>query len=383
VTVAYVIFYISLAAILYTYCCYPVVVALLAWSRRPETLPSAAVPPPMVSIVISVFNEERILPAKIENLSRVAYPEGFIEVLFGSDGSTDRSCAILSASALPNLRVFDFPARRGKVAVLNDLVASARGEIIVFSDANTLYDDQTIHQLVRHFVNPAVGGVCGELLLNSGGTRAGNEEVSYWEYETLLKRWESQSRTLVGATGGVYAIRRELFKPLPAHKPLVDDFLIPLEIPRRGLRMLYEPAALAYEDTGGSVRAEFNRRVRIGAQNFSGIPEFIDLLHPRYGYLAFALWSHKILRWLVPFFSLLVFGTTAALMFVNPAYQVIFGLEVALLALVLVGYLSEALHIRIGILSIPYYVIAMNVALLVGFFRFLLGRQKTTWNTER
>ena len=382
-TAAYLIFYISLAAIAYTYCCYPAIMALLAWTRRPAAAPPRHAALPKISVVISVYNEESVLQAKLENLSRIAYPDESIEFLVGSDGSSDRTCEILAASSLKNLRAFPFAERRGKVSVVNDLVAQAKGEVIVFSDANTLYNEQTISRLVSHFADPGVGGVCGELLLNAGHGRTGGEEISYWKYETLLKRWESSYRTILGATGGVYAIRRELFKSLPTYKPVVDDFLIPLEVPRRGLRMVYEPAALAFEETAGSVQAEFNRRVRIGAQNFSGIPDFLDLLNPRRGYIAFALWSHKLLRWCVPFLAVLAFTASAVLAFVDRTFVMVFGAELAVFMVVLIGGIAERARLRIGLLALPYYGVAMNVALLVGFFRFISGRQATTWTTER
>jgi cellulose synthase/poly-beta-1,6-N-acetylglucosamine synthase-like glycosyltransferase len=336
-----------------------------------------------VSVVISVYNEEGVLHEKLENLAHIAYPNGRMEFLLGSDGSSDRTCEILAASTLKNLKVFTFAERRGKVAVLNDLVACAGGEVVVFSDANTLYDDHTVDCLVRHFADPAVGGVCGELLLHAEHGTTGAEEISYWKYETLLKGWESAYRSIVGATGGVYAIRRNVFKALPTQKPVVDDFLIPLEVLRHGLRMIYEPAALAFEEIAGSVRAEFNRRVRIGAQNFSGIPDFIDLLNPLRGYVAFALWSHKILRWCVPFFALAVFGASGVLACGDRGFLMIFGAEMAVLAAVLFGFVAERLHLEIGRLGLPYYVIAMNVALLVGFFRSISGSQATIWTTER
>ena len=208
-TAAYLIFYISLAAIAYTYCCYPAIMALLAWTRHPAAAPPRHAALPKISVVISVYNEESVLQAKLENLSRIAYPDESIEFLVGSDGSSDRTCEILAASSLKNLRAFPFAERRGKVSVVNDLVAQAKGEVIVFSDANTLYNEQTISRLVSHFADPGVGGVCGELLLNAGHGMTGGEEISYWKYETLLKRWESSYRTILGATGGVYAIRRE------------------------------------------------------------------------------------------------------------------------------------------------------------------------------
>lgn len=374
----------SVAGIVYTYLVYPFLAWLLASIRgRPARIPARA-GVPRVSVVISAFNEESILREKLENLASLEYPQDHIEFLVGSDGSTDGTISVLSASTLHGLRVFNFPGRRGKSAVLNDLLREASGEIVVFSDANTMYDRQTIERLVEHFADPAVGGVCGELLLGSSPeTAAGKGEASYWEYETKLKKWESAFGSIVGATGGVYAIRRLLFHPLPTDKPVVDDLLTPLGVVRQGFRMVYEPTALAYEEASGAIGVEFRRRVRIGAQILSGMPEIADLLNPLRGTIALALWSHKILRWGVPVMGAILLVTSLLLAPLSAPAGIIGAALYFLVGLAALGGVAEYLGIKLGVLGLPFYLVAMNVALAVGYAKCLSGRQRTTWAVDR
>ena len=374
----------SVAGIVYTYLVYPLLAWLLASTRGRSARIPARAGVPRVSVVISAFNEESILREKLENLSSLEFPRDRIEFLIGSDGSTDGTVRVLSASNLQGLRVFNFPGRRGKSAVLNDLLREASGEIVVFSDANTMYDRQTIERLVEHFADPAVGGVCGELLLGSSPeTAAGKGEASYWEYETKLKKWESAFGSIVGATGGVYAIRRNLFQPLPTHKPVVDDLLTPLGVVRQGFRMVYEPAALAYEESSGSIGVEFRRRVRIGAQILSGMPQIIDLLNPLRGAIALALWSHKMLRWGVPVMGAILLVTSLFLAPLSPPAGIIGAALYFFVGLAILGGVAEYLGIKLGVLGFPFYLVAMNVALAVGYARCLSGRQRMTWAVDR
>jgi cellulose synthase/poly-beta-1,6-N-acetylglucosamine synthase-like glycosyltransferase len=336
-----------------------------------------------VTVVVSLFNEARVLDKKLENLAAIDYPPDRLSFLFGSDGSTDATSAILQRSPL-GICVKEFPVRRGKASVLNDLVSEAKGDVIVFSDANTMFRPDTIHKLVRHFSDPKVGAVSGELKLDAHPeTVSGVGETSYWDYENLLKQMESDFGSILGATGGVYAIRRHLYEPLPATKAVTDDFLIPLNIVRKGFRTKYERAAHAYEKGADSIRAEFRRKVRIGAQNFNTIAEIVPLLHPRYGFVAFALWSHKIIRWCVPFLLIGLCATTVLLASQKSFYAwTLWGIGVFVVA-AMAGYVFEKLKVRAGVLTFPYYFLAMNAALLVGFVRFLLRRQKPTWDVVR
>ncbi len=339
---------------------------------------------PSVSVVISMYNEENVLGEKLKNLGAITYPKDKIEFIFGSDGSNDRTNEILKESASPNIHPHIFLNRRGKSAVLNDLVPNAHGEVVVFSDANTFYLPDTIQKLVGRFSDKSVGAVCGELVLESDTRTAGGiGEFSYWAYETYLKRLESNFRTVLGATGGVYAIRRALYKPLPTSKAVTDDFLIPLEILRKGYCVKYEPAAIAFERSTDSIRGEFRRKVRIGASNFNGIPEFASLLHPRNGFVAFALWSHKIFRWFAPFQLIVIFGASVLLAMSSSFYASAVFLQIGFMILAFLGFVSEKTNMHIGILNFPYYFVSMNLALFVGFVKSVMGRQKSTWEIVR
>lgn len=383
-TVAEILYWGSVGVVVYSYFLYPLIVALIV--RLTGARPVAADEnfAPTVSVVISVFNEEAVLPEKLRNLEATQYPREKLRFIFGSDGSTDGTNRILAGWDHPCKTVFEFRERRGKGPILNDLVRSAEGEVVVFSDANTMYEPVTIGRLVRSLADPAVGAVCGELILLPEGSDAGGSgEVSYWSYENWLKRMESDFHTLLGASGGVYAILRALYTPLPDGKSVTDDFLIPLNIVMKGYRVIFSRDALAYERTSGSMKGEFRRKARIGAQNFAGIAEFAPLLLPGAGFTAFALWSHKMIRWFVPFFAIMVFVATVLLAPGSAFFAVMLGIEIWFVVLAAAGFVADRSHVRLGAAGLPYYVMAMNAALLVGFFRFVSGRQRTTWEVLR
>jgi len=384
--ISIVIFWVCLLLIGYTYCFYPAILFFLRALRQPQT--PHKVPEkdfaPSVSVLVAAYNEGEVIADKIKNLTEIEYPEGKIEFLFGSDGSTDKTSEILLACGISNFHPVIFPKRRGKAAVLNDLISKAGGDVIVLSDANTLYTPQTIAKLVKHFNDSAVGAVCGKLILQSKNENSGGlEEISYWTYENMIKGLESEIQTTLGATGAVYAIRKNLFRPLPADKTIMDDFLISLSIIEQGFKIKYESEARAYEKVSGSVAGEFRRKVRIGAANFHGISEFVHLLHPRYGFASFALWSHKIVRWFAPFLLIALFVSDAFIAFHGGLYGAAFIVQLAFLILGFIGFIAETIDVRLWILGFPYYFIAMNAALLIGFGRFLFKRQRPTWDVVR
>jgi cellulose synthase/poly-beta-1,6-N-acetylglucosamine synthase-like glycosyltransferase len=379
----------SCFAVLYTYILYPVFLGLCHWVRGRRVAPGVGQDRadrtlPLVSVAIAAYNEEAVLGAKLENLRATRYPADRIEFLVGSDGSTDTTNDILRAAEGGGLRAEYFERNRGKAAVLNDLVARARGEIVVFSDANTVYTPTTIGALVDGFEDPEVGGVCGELVLEVDARgMSGQGESWYWKYETAIKRWESNCGTLIGATGGVYAIRRSLYEPLDTSVPLTDDLLIALQIVRQGYRVIYSPDALAMEGTPDSVAQEFRRKSRIGAQNFNTLRFIGGLLHPRYGFAAFAFWSHKIVRWAVPVLLLTLLLSSALLARGSAVHLVVLLGGGVLGVLAAGGWLLDRLGLRLGVFGLPLYFVAVNAALFVGFIRFVMGTQPTTWTVER
>ncbi len=382
---AEVVFWGALGLIAYTYAIYPLVLFAMAAGvqmardlrfllrRRDGRRPRRA-EPSLVTLLVAAHNEERWLADKLRNALALDYPPDRIEVLIGSDGSTDATVAVARACGDPRVRVVAFPDRRGKSAVLNDLIPKARGEVVVLSDANTRFEPNALWMLARHFADPSVGAVCGELRLEAT-PQAGKAEAVYWRYEMALKFLENRLGAVLGANGGIYAIRRDRFVPFPP-ATIVDDFVIPMQIRAAGWRVVHDPEALALEEVAPTLEAEFRRKVRIGAGDFQSLALTWRLLLPRYGFTALAFWSHKVLRWGVPFFLLAALGASI-LLAGRPLYLVLLaGQGILYLAALAAHGLRGA---RGPLLTVPYYFAAMNLALLLGFVRFLTGGQRVTW----
>ena len=383
------LFWISVGMIAYTYAGYPLVLAFMAslrqvWKdlsfairrneRRQRPLADFA---PHVSLVFSAYNEEAVIAEKMRNCAGLEYPKDRLEILVGCDGCSDRTADLARAANLPNARIFEFSDRAGKPAMLNRLAQEAKGEILVLTDANTMLGPDTVRMLVRHFSNPQIGCVSGELRLQTpDGTPAG--EGLYWRYETFLKFLESRLNMLLGANGAVYAIRRSLFAAIPP-QGIVDDFLVAMSIRETGHRLVYDTEAVGYEQVAPSFRQEFSRRVRIGAGNYHAIRYTLPLLMPSAGWIAFSFWSHKIMRWFVPFALITAFLSAVGLGWRDPWYGAIAGGAAFLAFLAFIGYRLELRNVRRAVFSLPYYFMSMNLALLLGFVRFLNGRQGLTW----
>jgi cellulose synthase/poly-beta-1,6-N-acetylglucosamine synthase-like glycosyltransferase len=380
-----IVFWFSVGAILYSYFLYPALIYVLVRMRGRKPEMPLATAQRSVSLVVSCYNEQETLPAKLADITKYSYPTEKIEFLFGSDGSTDRTDEILrAAEQTGTIRAFTFAQRRGKASVVNDLVANARHDVVVFTDANTIFRPDTIANLVKRFDDPSVGAVCGKLVLLNPGEEPGRQnEHTYWEFENWLKNMESEFNTLLGATGGVYAVRRELYEALPTNRAVSDDFLTPIRIVMKGYRTVYAQEALAYEVSTPSIAKEFRRKARIGAQNYAGISEFRRLLAPSAGLTAFELWSHKIIRWFIPHMMVVAFLVPVALATVSSLFGWILVLQMLLVLAAIGGALADQAGIRIGPLGIPYYGLAMNLALFVGFWKFVFGKQRTTWDIQR
>lgn len=382
--IAQILFWTALFLAAHTYLIYPLLVFFVGMIRNREPRNYEFTDLPTVCVAISVYNEETFIAEKLKNLYITDYPTEKTTFLFGSDGSTDGTNDTLRSSDRANVVARLFSHRRGKAAVLNDIVGNSHSEIIVFSDANTMFRPDTVRMLVQPFADPTVGAVCGELVVVSDSqTTGGFGERLYWKLENMLKTGESRISSTLGATGAVYAIRKSLFVPLPLDRVVMDDFLIPMGVLKKGFRIVYEPAAIAYERSSNSVEGEFRRRIRIAAGNFNGISEYSSLLAPRNGFLAFALWSHKLLRWVVPFLFLIVLGSTAFAARTSPFFLLVLWVEIAFLFVAILGFILDRLKINAGIFGMPYYFVAINCAMIVGFIRYLFGRQQPTWEIVR
>lgn len=338
---------------------------------------------PSVSMLISAYNEDTVIAQKIENFIRMDYPEDKLRLLIGSDGSTDATNEILKKFENDRIRIFLYSGRKGKTAVLNNLIREAPGEIILFSDANTFYKPDAVRKIVRHFADKTVGGVCGSLILDNPDEKnvGGWGEKIYWGYENKIKEIEGKIRTTIGATGGIYAIRKELYNPVPENKNVPCDFLIPLTIAGRGFDIIYEGEAQAVEKTAKSIKNEFIRKVRIGTRSFRLIPMVLQYLNPFKGFIAFGLWSHKIIRWFTPFLLIALFVINI-LLAANPFYKSILILQAVFLIFTLIGFILQFFRKKLFIFSAPFYYITINAALFIAFFKSIFTTQKPTWETN-
>jgi len=379
-------FWVSVGLLLYTYSGYPLILIALGsleqlksdlrfgLARRTRRAARDVAAWPRVSLVFAAHNEEAVIAQKMSNCAQLDYPSESLEILVGCDGCTDATAALARSLAPPNTSVYEFE-RCGKPAVLNKLLPQARGEIVVFCDANTEFDPAAVRAIVRHFTRPEIGCVCGELRLRSRGQATG--EQLYWRFETLLKFLESRLNMLVGANGALFAIRRSLFVPIPPDG-VVEDFLIAMNVRAAGYRVVYDPEAIAWEEVAPTPRHEFRRHVRIGAGNFQALRYTWRLLNPMAGAVAFGFWSHKVFRWLVPL-VLTAAQIAATTLWRDPGYALAAALGVMLGLLAFVGHRVD---LRAGYwapASVPYYFLSMNLALLLGFIAFVRGTQSTVW----
>ena len=382
------IFWLCIGAVVYHYVGYPVLlfalsvivqarsdlVYLLHRRSRRSVPPSNTAP--QIAVLISAYNEETVIEGKARNCLEIDYPSDRIEFLLGLDSPTDSTADRLRQIASDRLRVFQFSARRGKLAVLRDLARRTSAEILVLTDANTLLDRTAIRNLVRHFADPRVGAVSGEEVRIATPGSEKSAEGLYWRYESAVKILESRLNCSLGGNGSVLAVRRSLF--CPREHSIVEDFQIPLEIRFHGHRVVYDPEAVALEEIAPTWEAQFSRRVRIGAGNYQTLFAHPEYLNPRRGFLAFSFFSHRVLRWLAPL--LLPLGLLCSILLsARPAFAVLMMAQVAFYLAAAIGWRRRRQARPLRSCSLPFHFCAMNAALFLGLLRFLGGRQTLAW----
>ncbi|MGH7368449.1 MAG: glycosyltransferase family 2 protein [Candidatus Rokuibacteriota bacterium] len=329
---------------------------------------------PAVSLIITAYNEEAHLPDKLDNIRAFDYPRDRLEVIFVSDGSTDGTNAILQAIEDTNIRTVFLPQRAGKSNALNHGVDHAKHEVLVFSDAATLFEPAAVRKLVRHFTDPGVGVVCGALRFRASSESRQTEGV-YWTYECMLRLMEARLGATLTASGAIYALRRRCYLPLPP-ATLVEDLLVPMDARRLGYRVLYDPEAVATDFAASTVAGEFTRRVRIATGSFQALRRLAAI---RLGPMTtFALFSHKVLRWILP---LLLIGllVTSAILWTRPFYRAILFAQGVFYAWAALGFLFRQRVQNVPYVLIGYYLLAIHLAYLVGFLRYVTGRSEAAW----
>ena len=375
------LFWSCLGFIAYTYFIYPGLVMVFSrlFPGQPEVREGEY---PLVSMVVAAYNEEAVLEQKIQNCRQLDYPLERIEFLFGSDASTDRTNDILEAAAADDdqMRAFLYQQRRGKSGVLNQLVPEARGEILIFSDANSQYHPDAARRIAHWFSDPEVGGVCGRLrLINSTGEPGGEGEGLYWRYEDKIKQAEGELHSVISANGAIFSIRRELFSPLPTQRAVNDDLILTSAVIRQGKRVIYDPQAVAEENTSPDMKNEFRRKIRINLSSFNSLPEVGRILHPRYGFSAWAFFSHKILRWMVPILGLGMLASNLLLLTTGGIYPYLMGGQLLVYLGALLGFLGDLVWGVSGPFIAFYYLAMINLAIVLGVWRTLFGEKKGAW----
>jgi cellulose synthase/poly-beta-1,6-N-acetylglucosamine synthase-like glycosyltransferase len=378
---AQITFWLSVAALFYTYAGYPLLVFLMS-SLRPRPVKRSEFLP-KVSLIITAYNEERHLKEKLENTLVLDYPPELLEIIVASDCSSDRTDEITREFRDRGVKLVRQSERLGKTAAQNSAVEPASGEIILFSDATSLYQRDVVRMLMPSFADPSVGCVAGRLVyVDPAESHVGQGARSYWSYEVFLKKHESRAGSLIGASGCLYAVRRSAYVPL--YHEACSDFIIATKMVEQDLRAVYEPLAVCTEETNRQSGREMKMRVRIIAQTLTDLWRHRAIMNPlRGGFYAVQLLSHKVMRYFVPFFLIALLVTSAILMRGSLSFQ-------ALLALQLLGYgggvlawLLDRVGVRSRLLVLPQYFLLANIASLIAFYKFLRGERYARWEPMR
>jgi cellulose synthase/poly-beta-1,6-N-acetylglucosamine synthase-like glycosyltransferase len=375
-------FWISIFIIVYTFLGYGILLYLTVRIRRilkgKRSIPNPGLNQlPTCTLVVAAFNEEGFITEKISNTLALNYPP---------DGSSDRTPEIIAR--YPEITLLHQPQRNGKIAAVHRAVEQVDTEIIVFTDANTFLNADALLTICRHYTDSKVGAVAGEkrVCIDKQADASAAGEGFYWKYESKLKKWDSELYSVVGAAGELFSVRKELYQPVSPDS-ILDDFMISMRIAEQGYRIIYEPDAYATETASENVTEELKRKVRIAAGGIQSVIWLKSLLNIfKYGVLSFQYISHRVLRWTVtPFLILLVFALNIILAIQTNAilYQAMLAAQLLFYILAGLGYLLERKHLRVKILFIPYYFCVMNYAVLAGMLRYFKNEQSASWEKSK
>ncbi|HLA42122.1 MAG TPA: glycosyltransferase family 2 protein [Aggregatilineales bacterium] len=369
--------FILLAA--YVYTGYPILLALLAKIYK-HPVQKADITP-SVSLIIAAYNEAEVIGEKAENSLQLDYPRQLLEIIFVTDGSSDRTPEVVRGYTNQGITLLHEDARRGKSAAINRGVAQSKGEILVFSDANAFYQADAIKKLMRNFNDPTVGCVSGRKTVVHGDSAIGESEGAYWKYESFIKKTESLIHSTAGVVGEMTALRRSLFEPIP---PAIinDDHYLSLRVIKKGYRVIYEPEAISQETSAVSTRDETIRRQRINAGRYQLMFQPGEVYPWNNPIALFQMISHKFMRLLLPFFMIgaLVCNTLVILSGSdNILMWLTFMGQIAFYGLALVGMIAEQRGKRLKLPGIAYYIVSSNGASLRGFMRYIRGKQSVLW----
>ncbi len=374
-------FFSCLFALFYIYVGYPLLALIVAGISREKVKKSPCSPD--ISILIAAYNEEKHIGATIENKLQLDYPGDKVEIIVISDASEDATDDIIRSYADRGVRYIRQEPRKGKTAALNLAVTKASGEILVFSDANSMYDRDCLRYLMENFADPSVGYVTGKMVyVNPDGSTIGSGCSAYMRYENLLRGIETLIGSIVGVDGGVDAVRKSLYCEMSPDQ--LPDFVLPLKVVEQGYRVVYEPRALLKEDALKSPEDENRMRVRVSLRALWALFEMRGLLNPlKHGVFSFQLFSHKVLRYLGIVFVVLLYASNLFLLKKALIYKIFFMLQSVVMVSAMAGHWMEKNGRPSGILFVPYYFFLINIAAGQALMRFLKGEKQVTWTPRK
>lgn len=372
------IFWGSLGMVAYAYFGYPLLLGLLSAGRRKEVASAPVFP--SVSLILTVYNEARVIKDKLQNISELRYPEDLLQVIVVSDASTDGTDEIVRAFHHPGLAFIRRDIRRGKEACQTEAVEAAKGDVLIFTDASVFMPADAVLNLVSNFADPSVGCVSSTDSTGSDATTSAGESL-YVKYEMLLRDLESRVGSLVGLSGSCFASRRQLCHGFSEGVP--SDFVVMLNAVREGLRGVSDPRVQAVYKTTTDPAREFSRKVRTVVRGMTGLWKNMDTLNPlRYGFFSIQLLSHKLGRWLVPFFLGVALIANGILAMRSAFYGILIVLHIAFYFLAILGTLSKPVR-RSGIVRAASFFVMVNVSIAVSWWRFIRGERILSWNPTR
>ncbi len=384
------LFWASAFIVFYTYVGYGLVLFGLVRLRCSikGKRPAPAIPTnghPSLTLVIAAYNEADIMTAKIQDTLALRYPKAQLSLLFVTDGSTDGTPEVVRN--YPEIKLLHTPERKGKIHAMHRAMGKVQTDIVVFTDANTFLNKDALLLLARHYQDPTVGAVSGEKRVKieeNADATAG--EGMYWKYESALKKWDSELYSVVGAAGELFSVRRSLYEAVPSDT-ILDDFMISMQIAQRGYRIVYEPEAYAVELSSENIGEELKRKIRIAAGGIQSILRLPGAANPfKNPILSFQYLSHRVLRWTVtPFLMMLALVTNAVIAFTTneTLYQLLLSGQLIFYAMALAGWFLENKKIKSKILFVPYYFCMMNYAVVMGIRRYFFGNQSAAWDKSK
>ena len=377
---AEIIFWLTIGMIFYTYFGYPLFILFLSLFVNHKIKKGEI--EPNVTVLITAYNEEKNIVEKLENTLSLDYPKEKLEIVVASDGSEDKTDQIVREYSGRGVILHRVEGRVGKTETQNQTVKIIKGDIVIFSDATTKYKKDAIRKIVRNYEDHSIGAVSGRYeYVNPTGAPVGLGTILFWKYENSIKSRQTRIETVTGCCGCIYSVRRDLYEPLP--RDIISDLVEPLKILGKGFRIAFEPEAVAYEETTETSKEEFGMRVRVISRGMYGLWYMRQLFNPfKYGFVSYQLFSHKVLRWIIPFLLPLLLLSNL-LLICHPFYILTLVVQILFYIGAVGGHLLDRMGKKAKLLALPLYYCVVNAASMAAFFRTIFGKKAIVWETVR